>query len=77
MLLPRRQRVESRKIVEWIARHQRPFDVHVEDETLATFMAAVQGPRVPGVASATSDVEISNLNYYSGSRRWSSAGPRS
>ncbi len=54
------------KIVDWIARYQDRFPVHVEDQTLATFMLAVQGPRALDVLHAHTNVEISNLKYYSG-----------
>ncbi len=39
------------KIVDWIARYQGRFPVHVEDQTLATFMLAVQGPRALDVSA--------------------------
>lgn len=54
------------KIVDWIARYQGRFPAHVEDQTLATFMLAVQGPRALDVLHAHVDVELSNLKYYSG-----------
>jgi aminomethyltransferase len=54
------------KIVEWIAQHQARFNVHVEDQTLATFMLAAQGPRALDILHPHIDVEISDLKYYSG-----------
>jgi aminomethyltransferase len=54
------------KIVEWITRHQGGFDAHVEDQTLATFMLAVQGPRALDILHPHVDVEISDLKYYCG-----------
>jgi aminomethyltransferase len=55
------------KIVEWISKHQAGFDTHVEDQTLATFMLAVQGPRALEVLHPHINVEIANLKYYSAS----------
>jgi aminomethyltransferase len=54
------------KIVDWITRHQGGFDAHVEDQTLATFMLAVQGPRALDILHPHVDVEISDLKYYCG-----------
>jgi aminomethyltransferase len=54
------------KIVDWITRHQGDFDAHVEDQTLATFMLAVQGPRALDILHPHVDVEISDLKYYCG-----------
>ena len=54
------------KIVDWITRHQGGFHVHVEDQTVATFMLAVQGPRALDILHPHVNVEISDLKYYSG-----------
>jgi aminomethyltransferase len=54
------------KIVDWITRHRGGYQAHVEDQTLATFMLAVQGPRALDVLHPHVDVEITNLGYYSG-----------
>ncbi len=54
------------KIVEWIQEHRGSYPAHFEDQTLATFMLAVQGPRALNVLHAHVNVEISNLKYYSG-----------
>jgi aminomethyltransferase len=54
------------KIVDWITRHRAAFHAHVEDQTLATFMLAVQGPRAVEVLHPHVNVEISGLTYYSG-----------
>lgn len=54
------------KIVEWIARHQSSFQAQVEDQTVATFMLAVQGQRALDILHPHVDVEISDLKYYSG-----------
>jgi aminomethyltransferase len=54
------------KIVDWIAQHQSGFQAHVEDQTVATFMLAVQGPRAIDVLHPHVNVEISDLKYYSG-----------
>jgi aminomethyltransferase len=54
------------KIVDWIGRHRHKFPAHVEDQTLATFMLAVQGPRALDVLHSHVDVEITDLKYYSG-----------
>ena len=53
------------KIVEWITKHQRGFDAHVEDQTLETLMVAVQGPRAIDVLHPHVNVEIADLKYYS------------
>jgi aminomethyltransferase len=54
------------KMVAWFTRHQGGFDAHVEDQTLATFMLAVQGPRALDILHPHVDVEISDLKYYCG-----------
>jgi aminomethyltransferase len=54
------------KIVDWIMRHRGSYPAHVEDQTLATFMLAVQGPRALDVLHPHVNVEIANLEYYSG-----------
>jgi aminomethyltransferase len=54
------------KIVNWIAQHKSRFNAHVEDQTLATFMLAVQGPLALEVLHPHVNVEIANLKYYSG-----------
>jgi aminomethyltransferase len=54
------------KIVDWITRHQGSFHAHVEDQTVATFMLAVQGPRALDILHPHINVEISDLEYYSG-----------
>ena len=54
------------KIVDWIARHRDSFQAHFEDQTLATFMLAVQGPRALDVLHPHVNVEIADLKYYSG-----------
>lgn len=54
------------KIVEWIARHQPGFQADVADETIKTFMLAVQGPRALEVLQPHVQVEISGLAYYTG-----------
>jgi aminomethyltransferase len=54
------------KIVDWIHKHQSGFEVSVEDQTTRTFMLAVQGPRALEVLHPHVNVEIGNLNYYTG-----------
>ena len=54
------------KIVQWIVQRKNRFNVHVEDQTLATFMLAVQGPLALDVLHPHVNVEVANLKYYSG-----------
>jgi aminomethyltransferase len=54
------------KIVDWIVQHKHRFNAHVEDQTLATFMLAVQGPLALDVLHPHVNVELANLKYYSG-----------
>lgn len=55
------------KIVDWIDRHLTPdWDVRCEDQTTATAMLAVQGPRAVELVEPLVDTSIAGLAYYSG-----------
>jgi len=55
------------KIVDWIHRHLSPDDdVRFTDQTTATAMLAVQGPRAVGLADPLVDASIAGLEYYAG-----------
>jgi aminomethyltransferase len=56
------------RISEWIARHSAPFDTEVRDETLETFMAALQGPQAAAVLAPHSPLEVDSLRYYTAAR---------
>lgn len=52
------------KIVDWIDRHRSSFDAAVRDETLNTFMAALQGPQAASVLAPHTSLELDSLRYY-------------
>lgn len=55
------------KIVDWIEQHRSGFDVQVTDETLRTFMAALQGPEAVSVLGPlVPDVHLAAMTYYTG-----------
>src|SRR5580693_9126803 len=48
------------KIVQWIVQHKNRFNVHFEDQTLATCMLAVQGPLALDALHPHVNVEVAN-----------------
>jgi aminomethyltransferase len=52
------------KIVDWIGRHREGFDASVEDETLSTFMLALQGPRAETILQPQAECDLSAIRYY-------------
>ena len=56
------------KIVDWLEQHRTGFDVTIEDQTLSTFMAALQGPKALELIAPLVDVDPGSLKYYTGSR---------
>src|SRR5262245_27650647 len=54
------------KILEWIARHRRNFNVTVEDQTVTQFMLALQGPRAQALLQPLVDVDLAGIKYYFG-----------
>lgn len=56
------------KIVAWIDRHRASFEAAVRDETLDTFMAALQGPEAASVLAPHTSLDLESLHYYSATR---------
>ena len=60
------------KLLDWFERHRGGFDVDIEDQTLATAMLAIQGPRAIELAqrvwdaTGMADCRIGDLKYYTG-----------
>ncbi len=54
------------KIAQWIAGHSAGFQVDVQDQTLETFMLAVQGPRALDLIHPHAKAELGDLRYYTG-----------
>ena len=60
------------KLLEWFEQHRKGFDVAIEDQTLATAMVAIQGPKAVELAQRVLDAEkladgrIGDLKYYTG-----------
>lgn len=52
------------KIANWLERHREGFDVVFEDQTLSTFMLALQGPASPEILQPHVDSDLSGLRYY-------------
>ncbi|NOX56738.1 MAG: glycine cleavage system aminomethyltransferase GcvT [Planctomycetes bacterium] len=52
------------KILGWIDRHRQGFDVSIEDITLQTLMAALQGPGAVQILAPLAEAPISTLKYY-------------
>jgi aminomethyltransferase len=56
------------KIRDWILKHQGTRDIGFEDQTLATGMIAVQGPRAVELVEKRTHVALSQMKYYTGLR---------
>jgi aminomethyltransferase len=54
------------KILAWIEQHRSGFDATVEDQTLAQFMLALQGPLSQSILQPLIELDLSNLKYYQG-----------
>ena len=52
------------KIVTWISRHAEGRDVQLRDETTATVMAALQGPRTVELAAAVVGEDLAAIKRY-------------
>src|SRR5690606_23406801 len=56
------------KIVAWIDQHRPGFEATVHDETLETFMTALQGPEALSVLAPHTSLDLEMLRYYTASR---------
>ncbi|HZT83596.1 MAG TPA: glycine cleavage system aminomethyltransferase GcvT [Gemmataceae bacterium] len=54
------------KIVGWLSQHRAGRDVQIADQTLATCMVAVQGPKAVELCRGLTDADVSQLAYYHG-----------
>ena len=52
------------KILGWIERHRDSFDVSLQDVTLGTLMAALQGPAALEILAPLAETDIGSLKYY-------------
>jgi aminomethyltransferase len=52
------------KIVAWLAEHKGTRNVEVQDQTLATCMVAVQGPKAVEQCRGLTETDVSQLAYY-------------
>ena len=52
------------KIVDWLTRHKGSRQVDILDQTQATAMVAVQGPKAVALAKGLTDADPSQLPYY-------------
>lgn len=52
------------KIVEWIGSQQGGFDFAFHDETLSSFMLAIQGPQAEAILSPHVDTSLGEISYY-------------
>lgn len=52
------------KIVGWLNRHSRGLDVKLADDTLATAMLAIQGPKTMELAKQLTGADFSSLKRY-------------
>src|SRR5262249_46312049 len=52
------------KIVGWLEQHKAGRDVQIQDQTLATVMVAVQGPKALEICRGLVPVELEKLAYY-------------
>lgn len=56
--------VNRAKIVAWLGKHRPGSDVIVKDETPATAMLAIQGPKTLQVAQDLIDIDLSSIKRY-------------
>ncbi len=54
------------KIVDWFGRRLPDFATRLEDETAATAMIAVQGPRAVRLVAPLVDCDLATMRYYTG-----------
>ncbi|TWT42485.1 glycine cleavage system aminomethyltransferase GcvT [Botrimarina hoheduenensis] len=54
------------KLNTWFAEEAQHFQVSLDDQTLATAMIAVQGPRAVAMVAQLADTDVAALRYYSG-----------
>src|SRR5437588_4341036 len=52
------------KIVDWLEKHKGSRQVQVQDQTAATAMVAVQGPRAVGLCKGMFGYDVEELAYY-------------
>lgn len=52
------------KIVSWLNKHNGGTDVRIKDETLATAMIAIQGPKTLAIAQEIVDTDLSSIKRY-------------
>jgi aminomethyltransferase len=52
------------KIVNWLQRHAAGKDVQIQDQTEATTMVAVQGPKAVGLVAGMFADDVTDLKYY-------------
>jgi len=52
------------KVVAWMDKHKKGFDIAVDDETLTTAMLAFQGPRTIPTAEELAKIDLSGLKRY-------------
>ena len=52
------------KIVEWIAAHKGSRNVQIDDQTEATCMIAVQGPKALSMCKGLTEADAAKLGYY-------------
>jgi len=52
------------KIVDWLARHKGDRKVDIMDQTLATCMIAIQGPKAVEMSQGLTEADASKLSYY-------------
>lgn len=52
------------KLLPWFDAHRTSFDAQIEDDTLATAMIAVQGPKAIGLLSGMFDVSLDDLRPF-------------
>jgi aminomethyltransferase len=52
------------KIVDWLEKHRGGRQVQVQDQTTATAMIAVQGPKAVGLCKGLFSADVGELSYY-------------
>jgi aminomethyltransferase len=52
------------KIIGWLNEHKKQLDVEIQDQTTATAMLAVQGPKAVALCDGMFDADPAQLKYY-------------
>lgn len=52
------------KIVEWIGKQKEGFDFEFHDETLSSFMLAIQGPEAEAILAPHVTDDLASISYY-------------